>query len=780
MLRMRKIINLIVFLFFISGWSQTDYSSNWEDFYSYNNVKDFEKVDTKIYALVDNAIFIYDTVTNEITKMSSVNGLSGEIATSIHYNATYQRLAIGYENGLLEIVDQEGEITIAPDISNFPLATEKSILNITEYNDVLYLSTSFAIVVYDIGNLIFGDTYFIGAESTEVKVNETIIFNETIYAATENGIYTADVNNSSLIDFNNWTKHYSANFSSIASFNNEIFASSGRNFFRVSPPSPLQRIQRLPSTIFKIKASDTHLSIAIKREAYIYDSSLNLVSNIISDDTSEFYFELNAVFTEGNTVYLCTKEFGILQTDLLATEDFIEIHPDGPTSNDVFSISVLNDNLWAVYGGYSASYVPLNNRLGYSHFNGENWVNIPYNTDFPAKNLVHAAIDPNEENKVFLSSWSQAGRNRINESGGILVVENDEPSIYLNHTNSGLEDLFPDNPNYVTIRVNGTAFDNQGNLWITNSLVDKMLKKMSPSGSWTGYDLTSILTNSAKELTELIIDKTNTIWIGSRRNGALIYNENGDRKKALTTEATKGSLPHQNVRSIAVDNSNRIWIGTQAGMVVYYNAAGVFDAEIYDAEPIIILDDGIPKKLLGDQVINSISVDGADNKWFGTESGGALQASPNGREILNIFNTSNSPLPSNTIVKVKVDTSTGKVYFATSRGIVAFNNNIAAYGDTLDEVYAYPNPAKKHHEYITIDGRNGTHLPKGTNVKILDSAGYLVYETNIIEGQELQGGKVVWDKRNLAGRKVASGVYIVLLTTKDNEEVSSTKIAIIN
>ncbi|PCI11828.1 MAG: hypothetical protein COB73_01180 [Flavobacteriaceae bacterium] len=778
---MRKIIKVIILLFFINSWSQTDYSNNWEDFYSYNNVKDFVKVDTKIYALVDNAIFIYDVTSNEINKMSSVNGLSGEIATSIHYNATYQRLAIGYENGLLEIVDENGEITIAPDIANFPLATEKSILSITEYNDVLYLSTSFAIVVYDIGNLVFGDTYFIGDQSTEVKVNETIIFNETIYAATESGIYTADVNNPSLIDFNNWTKYDTRNFTSIVNFNNEIFVSFGRNFYRFTSTGSFQFIQRLRSTIFKLKASDEFLSIAIKREAYIYDTGLNIVSNIISDDTSDFYFELNAVFTEGNTVYLCTKEFGILQTDLLATQEFIEIHPEGPTSNSAFSISVLNDNLWVVYGGYNSAFVPQNNRFGYSHFNGENWVNIPYNPNFPAKNLVDITIDPKEENKVYLSSWAAGNRNAtIPESGGILVVENDEPQILFDTTNSGLEDVLPNHPTYRTIRIGGTVVDREGNLWVTNSLVDKMLKKMDQSGGWTGYDLSAIMTNSAKEITEVIIDKSGSKWIASRRNGALIYNERGDRKRALTTEATKGSLPHANVRTIAVDASNRIWIGTQAGMVVYYNAAGVFDAEIYDAEPIIILDDGIPKKLLGDQVINSISVDGADNKWFGTESGGALQASPNGREILNIFNTSNSPLPSNTIIKVKVDASTGKVYFATSRGIVAFNNNIAAYGDTLDEVYAYPNPVLKQHETVTIDGRNGTHLPQGTNVKILDSAGYLVYETNVVEGQELQGGKVVWDKTNLAGRKVASGIYIVLLTTKDNEEVSSTKIAIIN
>ncbi len=777
---MKRIISVVTFLFFIGAWSQTDYSNNWEDFYSYNNVKDFVKVDTKIYALVDNAIFIYDVSTNEINKMSSVNGLSGEVATSIHYNATFQRLAVGYANGLLEIVDVNGEITIAPDIANFPLAAEKEITNITEYNDILYLSTSFAIVVYDIGNLVFGDTYFIGDQSSEVKVNETIVFNETIYAATENGIYSADVNNPNLIDFNNWTKFDTRNFTSIVTFDNEIYISFGRNFYRFISTGSLQLIQRLPNTILRLKASNEFLSIAIKREAFIYDTGLNLVSNIISDDTSDFYFELNAVFTEGNTAYLCTKEFGILQTDLIATQPFVEIHPDGPTSNIAFSISVLNDNLWVVYGGYSSSYTPLNNRLGYSHFNGENWVNIQYDTNFPAKNLVHATIDPNEENKVYLSSWAAGNSAPLSGNGGILVVENNEPIVLLDQTNSELEDAVPDNPNYNSVRVNGSAFDREGNLWVANAWVDNMVKKMSPSGAWSSFNISELLTTGARGLNELIIDKTGSIWIGTRRNGVLVFNERGERKRALITEATKGSLPHLNVRTVAVDNSNRIWIGTQAGMVVYYNAAGLFDADIYDAEPVIILDDGIPKKLLGDQVINSISVDGADNKWFGTESGGALQASPNGRETLNIFNTSNSPLPSNTILKVKVDTSTGKVYFATDRGIVAFNNKIAAYGDILDEVYAYPNPAKKQHEFITIDGRNGTHLPQGTNVKILDSAGYLVYETNVVEGQELQGGKVVWNKTNLAGRKVASGIYIVLLTTKDNEEVSSTKIAIIN
>ena len=56
----------------------------------------------------------------------------------------------------------------------------------------------------------------------------------------------------------------------------------------------------------------------------------------------------------------------------------------------------------------------------------------------------------------------------------------------------------------------------------------------------------------------------------------------------------------------------------------------------------------------------------------------------------------------------------------------------------------------------------------------------LVHETNVEVGQESGGGKVIWNRTNLRGRKVASGVYIVLLTLPDTSETASTKIAIIN
>jgi hypothetical protein len=157
-----------------------------------------------------------------------------------------------------------------------------------------------------------------------------------------------------------------------------------------------------------------------------------------------------------------------------------------------------------------------------------------------------------------------------------------------------------------------------------------------------------------------------------------------------------------------------------------------------------------------------------------------VYTNPSGQTTLANFSKQNSPLPSNRILKIRVDKSNGKVYFATDKGIVVYNSEVAEFGEYLGAVYAYPNPALKNHETITIDGRKGTHLPKGTNVKILDVAGNLVYETNVVEGQELQGGKVVWNKTNLAGKKVASGVYIVLLSNDDASETATAKLAIVN
>ena len=775
---MKKIFSLYILLFSLVISAQTDYSASWEDFYSYNNVKDFTKVDTIIYALTDNAIFTYDVLSGEINKISSIQGLSGETTSAIYYNETFKRVVIGYENGLVEVIDDDGSITISSDIVNFNQSGEKSINHISEFNNKLYLSTPFAVVVYDIENLEFGDTYFIGNNSSSVKINETIISNNVIYAATEVGVFKADITSNLLIDFNNWQQLFNGrDFKGITTFKNDLYVIENSKLFTLDGANLTENIN-FNKEIKNIKSTNTNLCVSLDKEAIIYDSSMNLVQEFTPD--LEYDYSLNTAFFEDDMVFLATKEFGILETTISQPTTYSEIHPEGPLSNAVFSITAQNNDLWVVYGGYNSTFTPLNIRNGFSKFNGENWINTNFNSSLP-NDLVDVTIDPSHENRVYISALGASNNIEAKPTGGLLVVEDNVLVQTYNHLNSSLTPILISLPT-INIRVGGSTFDSNGNLWATNYETGEELVKLSANGQWSSVDLGVVQTSAAAGLSEIVVDRNNSIWIGSRRNGAYVYNENGNRKKALIAAPNEGNLPDLNVRTIAVDRSNRIWLGTKSGLVVYSNASGVFDEVATNAQPVVINGDenGFGDRLLGDQTINSIVVDGADNKWFGTDSGGVLCTNPSGQTTIAIFSKKNSPLPSNRILKISLDKEVGKVYFATDKGIVAYNSNVAPFGDVLEAVYAYPNPALKNHETVTIDGRNGTHLPKGTNVKILDVAGNLVHETNVIEGQELQGGKVVWNKRNLAGNKVTSGVYIVLLSNDDASETAITKIAIIN
>lgn len=749
--------------------AQIDYTKNWEDFYSYTHIVDFTQTDTHIIVLSDNAIFIYDKDSREFEKISSINGLSGQTTSAFYYDENLDKIVIGYENGLVEIIDENRSVTIKPDILNFSITGSKRINDIAANGSNLFLSLPFGILTLDLETNSFGDTYFIGNASSEVSVNEIEIFNNKIYAATENGVFIADLNEPFLVDSENWTQLFLNDFSNLKRFNNNIFISENRTLYRIDNDSFLTPINTQPQAIKDITATDDYLCVTTDLYVRIYDSSLSLANQSVSNEEDTFPYNANTAQVYDNNLYIGTENFGILKSSLSTIENFEEIHPEGPISNKVYSISLHKNHLWVVYGGMSSGAQPLYIAKGASHYNGEIWVTIPYKSDaITERDLVHVSIDPFQDNKVYISSYLN----------GMVVIENNEVVAHWDDTNTPFEGV----PDWGVILISDSIFDSEGNLWIMNIAASDRLKKYSASGEWSGYDLSSLYLGGYG-MKGMLIDKTDNIWMGTQTSGAWAVSKNIDKIKALIESQSAGNLPHNNVRAVAVDDNNTIWIGTRQGLVIFNSSTSFFDQATYAAKPVVIAsgeDDGFGIALLGTQTINTICVDGADNKWFGTETGGVLYTDSSGKETFLHFDKSNSPLPSNKILKIQFDENTGKVYFATDMGIVAYDSNIAPYGEHLEEVYAYPNPVLKQHDFVTIDGRHGTHLPSGSNVKILDAAGRLVYETNVVAGQEQYGGKVTWNKTNLAGRKVASGIYIVLLTTDDSSESAMTKIAIIN
>ena len=128
-----------------------------------------------------------------------------------------------------------------------------------------------------------------------------------------------------------------------------------------------------------------------------------------------------------------------------------------------------------------------------------------------------------------------------------------------------------------------------------------------------------------------------------------------------------------------------------------------------------------------------------------------------------------SSLPSNNVQDVAIDGDSGQVYFATTKGLVSFEGSATEARDDLSQAYVYPNPVRPNFQgQVTIDG-----LTAGANVKITDIEGNLVFET------KSQGGSVLWDTRAFGRYNVASGVYLVLITSQDAFETKVLKIMII-
>lgn len=768
---MKYLFRITLFFFYVQTWSQVDYSSRWEDFFSYNYVVDFVNQSDHIYAITENAVFTDNFTSDETVKISSINGLSGSATSSIHYSSTTEQLVIGYENGLLEIIDKEGNVKKIVDIFLSEISAEKKINSFFELDSKLYLAMEFGVVVYSLLDYEFEDTYFIGANSTAVDVKSILISNGFIYAASKDGVYIADVT-SNLSDAKNWVKNFSGEFLRIIDFNGDILTSQGNDVFNIVNNTSLELKVSQSAAIVDINSTSSILNVATSKQGFLYDINYALDISTVSKSLT-----LTSISSDDEFLFLGTKEKGVIRSSLVLPDDYIEIHPDGPVLNELFSMTVEEEDIWVVYGAYTYNYGPTNLVKPVDHFDGEKWVNISIDDltidNQTPRDLVKVTVDPSDKNKVYVSSWAGArGDIASIDKGGMLILKNNEYYDFWHSENSGLNSLQVGT--YTTTRVGSSIFDEEGNLWVLNSIVNDgsgMLKKLSPTGEWSGHLESGII-----YIDEIVMDKSKNIWIGSRDKGMFVYNEGAGKDAKLTTELN--GLPTDNVRSIAVGVDDKIWIGTDKGLVLFSDQKNVFNNSFENAEPVIIEEDGIASELLDGAFINDILVDGAGNIWFATR-GGVLKTSSNGKEILEGFNKDNSPLPSNIVLDLQIQESTGTMFFGTDKGLVSYKTGVAAFGEKLTDAYAYPNPALKQHSKISIVGKS-SNFPEGVNIKILDVAGNLVYESNAVESQSDLGGKFVWDKTNLAGTKVASGVYIVLIYDAENNQTASTKIAIIN
>ena len=756
-------------------------SQNWNGHYSYHNSIDTSIGNGKIFTASENAIYIHSTQDDQLSIITTIDGLSGDFISNIYYSTNFNKLIIGYENGLIQIVDFNNDniLTIYDIIEKTTIPPNKKKINeFTEVDNIIYISTDYGVSLYDLNSLEFSDSLFIGEGGTQQQVNQTIINDNFLYAVLPDfgGIKRVNLD-LDIINYQNWELVYSGDFDFILNIDDSfVFTNENNVFFNEN--GTFSQVISLSQTIKKIVINEGKIIITSEDKIFIYDTNFNLInSSIIS---SNFNTNFNSSELYNNYIYVATSSKGLLKININNIQQNYSILPAGPLDNNVFSISSLYGSLWATFGDYTSTYNPYPlARKGVSHWSDEYWNNINYDS-IPenAVNLNNISINPFNLNNIFISSYH----------GGLLEISDESLSLF-DQSNSGLESLISNETNYNSVRISGSNFDDSGTLWLMNSRVDNPLKSFNlDTNQWSSYDFTQIIPDGFNDelgFSDIVIGSNGTKWIGGLNSGLIGFNENaGNPLIKRINDNDVGNLPSPYVKSLAMDNNNHLWIGTIKGLRVLYNTSNFFDANV-STQQIVIEEDGIYKELLEQQFISDIKVDGSNNKWVGTIGSGLFYFSQNGQQTIYHFTKNNSPLPSNNINDIALDFVNGLVFIATDKGLVSFDSGGSTTSSTLNESYVYPNPVRPSFnmniEKIKISG-----ITEDINIKITDISGNLVAEANSNVNNryngfnlEIDGGIAYWNGKNLANNSVSSGVYIVMLSDLDSYDTKILKIMII-
>lgn len=780
---------LHIILIFISSvvFAQKDFSSQWQDLYSYNNVKDFTIVGNKLVAITENAMFRTDLDDNSSQKFSSVNGLSGSITSSVGFDGDSGYTLIGYESGMIELVSPSDDVYPVTGIKDNLILVTKSVKGFYAKEGLKFAYGDFGIVELNVENTEFGDSYKLSTDGLATLVNEVAVLNSVLYAATAKGLYSIDLNSGlSPVNFNNWTQIVGGSIENIIQSNGNIYFSIAKNIYSVDNPNTA--LKTTSGTILDLSVDDleTSLTVTMTTLVELYDvSTFTLMNQIKLSEATSHTFTTSKAILKDNSLFVNTSSYGVLTTSLDDKTEYLEIHPDGPSENNALSISVYENQTWLTYGGFSPTYDNLKTSKGVDFFDGNEWTFIEKLNVGNLIDYTKAIVDPKNTNRVLVASYDK----------GVVELENKIYKKTWNHTNT--EGIIPYNRGSSSVNWQADLIvDNNDFVWVANARgLDNLLFSKFESeanggeGAWTtGVTFSNYTGNGGKNsgINKMFVDQNNVIFAGSRDGGVLAFNANDTEDVPIGIidgGANSGGLISTEVFSVVSDSGNKVWIGTSIGLMVFDDYGNLFNSSKRAASKLIIEENGVAREFLGDTPVNDILIDKAGNKWFATEGAGLVYTSSDGQTTFDIFNTGNSPLPSNNVIDLELDEDTGFIYIVTDEGVLSYDSQNEPFGTEITEVVAYPNPAirsKIGHEQITIVAKNGEGIPEGTNVKIMEVSGKLVYETNVGADNLSVGGKVVWNKKNLRGNFVVSGIYIVLLSSPDGNENTTTKIAIVN
>ena len=748
----------------------------WRDHNSFVAARHVCVAQSEVYAATRMALFCYRPEGKEVIPMTKSNGLTDVGISAMAYDQASQCLAVAYANSGVDLM-QGGKVYHIADIRYSGQGGDKKIYHIRFDGDKVYLATGFGIVVVDARRHEVAETYYLGPDGESGVVYDVAFTEGHIVAGTDNGLMSAPRGSNRLHIYETWTRDTLSPLAGMSVrmldvCNNRLVVAACTD----NPDSMTTFYQQGSDnwgtwgtgTVRSLRCCGSQIVLNRFSSIEIYNSQFSLTDVITTLPTYGVAAE-DADMDSDGTLWIGHTWAGLIEVPRGYTE--VSAHaPAGPFNDDyVYSLASTYNKLYLCPGGKKPTYESAGILGSLSIFEKGEWSQISVADGIPAfQDVLYMAVDPKDSKHISATSWGY----------GVLDIHDNQVQTLFDQSNTqGALEPFTSGT-FIHHRVSGLAYDDQGNLWVTSSLVDHGLAVRYRDGSWRSFDISPVLQGLSvdkKEIDKLVWDSiTGYKWFIGKSNRLFVHD--GESRQAVVNPNNGSKLETHTVTCLVQDRSGDLWFGTDKGLKVIYDGYRAFanggngETSPVNCSNILFNEDGINEYLMAYESITCMAVDGANRKWVGTSNNGLYLISANGLEQLHHFTTANSPLASDKIVALTVHPESGVVYVGTDMGLQSYRSTATVgYTEPLADIHAFPNPVRPGYDGpIAVKG-----FTRDALVHITDARGHVVFSTNA------HGGQAVWNGRTNNGDRVASGTYYVFASDASGNMRSVAKILVI-
>ncbi len=774
------------------AWGQGAAYGDWELHLPARRPLGLAEAGNRLYVRAESSFYFYDKSLNTTQLLSRRDGLSDVGVAALAFDSASAQLVIVYNNGNIDLLGANGGVRNVTDLLRKESQTAKKIYQVQVYNGLAYLGTSLGVVVLDLARREVRDTYSaIGPGGRVITSYATVVLHDTIYASTSAGILRGRINAAvNLLDYRNWTADGPTPTSSPARIYEQLVvyrghvvtASTNRGIDYLAGVGAARRWRSVPNGYGdyarRLRVSAGQLLVAFDGSALRrFDAPTGYLADVLPA-TAVGTTAADAVREADGTYFVASYDKGLLRFAPGTTTAPEVILPNAPATATAYGLlaNAATNTVDVFSGGYSGdSGVQLDLRQGFYEYKDRQWTNYtatnyPSPTDYPnLLDLSHGTRTP--DGTLYIASYG----NGLLEWKGVGQFR----QFTYNTAGSPLRSSLPTtNPKYPDfVRVTDVATDpNSNRVWVVNrhqrAGVPGLFRFRPANATWLVVPAYSGFEN----LDRVTVDNFGNPWATRSRaqgiSGVVAYDTASQKPFYFSTNE---GLPSNSLYAVVRDRVGDIWVGTGAGVAVFNDPSQLVSA----ASQNTALANGfkLPNAQSGsglfatlyNETVRCIAIDGANRKWFGTPNGLWL-FNATATEALLHFTTANSPLPSNSIVDVAVNDKTGEVFVATDAGLVSYQGSASVTDGPPSCAQVSPNPVRP--EFAGTVGISG--VANNAQVRITDIAGHLVYSTHAA------GGTVTWNLADTAGRRVRSGVYLVLTSDADGKNICVSKVAVLS